>query len=69
MLKSFLKISVVIFLFSAFACSKKTKDDPLILPPNFAEKPDPNQQEKPVTPEQQQENVARLKDLLLKNDE
>lgn len=68
MLKFFFKIFVVIFLFPAFACSKKTKDDPLILPPNFAEKPDPNNQEKP-TPEQQQENVARLKELLLKNDE
>ena len=69
MLKSFLKISVMVFLFSAFACSKKTNDDPLILPPNFAEKPDPNQQEKPATTEQKQENIARLKELLLKNDE
>ena len=68
MLKNILKFFAIIFLFSAFACSKKTKDDPLILPPNFAEKPDPNNQEKP-TPEQQQENVARLKELLLKNDE
>ena len=69
MLKVFFKILVAIFLFSVFACSKKTKEDPLILPPNFAEKPDPNQQEKTATPEQQQENIARLKELLLKNDE
>lgn len=53
---------------SLFACSSKKKDDPLIIPPNFAEKPDPNNPEE-ISSEQKEENVARLKDLLLKSDE
>lgn len=55
----------MVFLVSA--CTNK-KDDPLILPPNFAEKPDPSHPEKP-SEEQRDENLARLKDLLLKSDE
>ena len=68
MQKKIYKFSAIIFLLLAFACSKKTKDDPLILPPNFAEKPDLNNLEKP-NPEQKSENIARLKELLLKSDE
>lgn len=49
------------------SCAKK-KDDPLTIPPNFAEMPDLNNIEKP-NPQQQSEDVEKLKALLLKSDE
>ncbi len=67
MIKQLLKSLILITAFFAFSCAKKN-DDPLILPPNFAEMPDPNKPEQPV-PQQEDEAVARLKDLLLKSDE
>lgn len=67
MIKKLLKIFILVTIFAAFSCAKK-KDDPLILPPNFAEMPDPNNPEKPVAQESD-EAVARLKDLLLQSDE
>ena len=63
------KIICLILVFLAFSCSRKDKDDPLILPPNFAEVPDPNKPEEGPSPEQREENVAKLKELLLKSDE
>lgn len=61
------KFFYLILVFLAVSCASK-KDDPLIVPPNFAEEPDPNKPEIP-TIEQKEENVARLKELLLKSDE
>ncbi len=61
------KILIFFLIFGAFACAKP-KDDPLIIPPNFAEMPDLNNPEKPPA-EQTEENVAKLKELLLKSDE
>ncbi|MBU6140233.1 MAG: hypothetical protein KGP29_01570 [Proteobacteria bacterium] len=61
------KILIFSLFFCAFSCSKG-KDDPLTLPPNFAEMPDPNNPEKPSA-EEVEENVSRLKDLLIKSEE
>ena len=61
-------LSVIILIFLTISCSSKKGDDPLIIPPNFAEMPDKNKPEQP-TPEQKEENVVRLKELLLKSDE
>ena len=61
------QIFILALFLLAFSCSSK-KDDPLIIPPNFAEVPDVNNPEKPA-PMQQEESVARLKELLLKSDE
>ena len=49
------------------SCFSSKVDDPLIVPPNFAEMPDLNNPEKPAK-EQQDESVARLKELLLQSD-
>lgn len=62
-MKKFLYLA---FLLIAFACSSKKDEDPLILPPNFAEMPDLENPEKPSV-EKKDEDVARLKDLLLKS--
>lgn len=61
------KIIIFSLIFLACSCASK-KDDPLIIPPNFAEMPDPNNPEKP-TAAGEEANVARLKELLLKSDE
>jgi len=61
------KILILLALTALISCSKKP-DDPLIIPPNFAEMPDVNNPEKP-TKEQSEENVAKLKELLLKSEE
>ncbi len=58
---------IIATFFCLFACSKK-KDDPLILPPNFAEMPDPNNPEQPSST-QREENIAKLKELLIKSEE
>jgi hypothetical protein len=63
-----LKIILTIFLlFGLFSCAK-TVDDPLIIPPHYSEMPDPNNPEQPPA-EQKEENVERLKELLLQSDE
>ncbi len=62
------KLLIIIAIFAIFSCSKKMQDDPIILPPSFAEAPDPKNPEK-VSSEQKEENVARLKEMLLKSDE
>ncbi len=67
MTKKILRIFVLFLAFFAFSCASK-KDDPLIIPPNFAEMPDPNNPEKVTETENKEENVARLKELLLKSD-
>lgn len=63
-MKKIITLSLLLLLCS---CLTKKADDPLIIPPNFAEMPDVNNPEKP-TEEQKSENVERLKDLLLKSD-
>lgn len=57
--------------FLAFSCSSNKAEDPLILPPNYAETPDLTKPETPdkPTPEQKEENISKLKELLLKSDE
>lgn len=63
-MKKFFALALILLLCSCFA---KKVDDPLIVPPNFAEMPDVNNPEKP-TVEEKDESVARLKELLLKSD-
>ena len=67
-MKKFFYLALVIL---AVSCASKKSEDPLILPPNFAEMPDLTKPETAAKPtaEQQEENVARLKELLLKSDE
>ena len=56
-------------LFLAISCSSSnTKEDPLILPPNFAQMPDLTKTQ-PPTKEDSQQSIAKLKELLLKSDE
>ena len=62
------KFYYLILVFLAISCSSKTKENPLILPPNFAEMPDLTKPQEP-SKNQNQENIAKLKELLLKNDE
>jgi predicted small lipoprotein YifL len=64
-MKKILFLTLALFVFS---CSKG-KDDPLILPPNFADAPDPNKPEEQPSEKQREENVAKLKELLLKSEE
>ncbi len=64
-MKFFLRL---LLIFLAFSCSNSEKDDPLILPPNFAEVPDLEKPETKST-ETNQEDVARLKELLLQSEE
>lgn len=61
------KIFAITLIFLLCSCLSKKADDPLVVPPNFADMPDLNNPEKPST-EQKDENVARLKELLLKSD-
>ncbi len=62
------KIFLLTFVLLLSSCLSKKVDDPLIVPPNFADMPDVNNPEKP-SEEQRDESVARLKDLLLKSDD
>lgn len=65
------KLFLLSAIFLVFSCSAKNADNPLIIPPNFAEMPDlnnPEKTEKPTTT-QQEENVAKLRELLLKSEE
>jgi hypothetical protein len=61
------KILILFLFFTAFSCTKRV-DDPLIIPPNFNEMPDPTKPEQPPA-QQAEEDVERLKELLLKSDE
>lgn len=62
------KFYYLILVFLAISCSSKTKEDPLILPPNFAEMPDLKNVAQP-SQKQSEENIEKLKELLLKSDE
>lgn len=61
------KFYCLFLIFFALSCSSKKKEDPLLLPPNFAEMPDLSNPEQ-ANPEQKEENIARLKELLLKSE-
>ena len=61
------KLILVFTLSLLFSCAKKGPEDPLILPPNFVEMPDPNNPEKP-TQQQKDADIEKLKDLLLKSE-
>ncbi|MBU6339676.1 MAG: hypothetical protein KGQ36_06900 [Rickettsiales bacterium] len=61
------KLYSILLVLLLFSCASKP-DDPLIIPPNFSEMPDPNNPEK-VDNNQKGESVERLKELLLKSDE
>jgi hypothetical protein len=62
------KIFCLIAILLISSCINNAKDDPLIVPPNFAEVPDVKNPEQPSN-EQKEESVAKLKELLLKSDE
>ena len=59
------KIILFLSAFLLFSCAN-TKDDPLIIPPNFNEMPDPANPEKPE--QQKDADIEKLKDLLLKSE-
>ncbi len=61
------KLLVLIIALLASSCFSHKADEPIIVPPNFSEMPDVNHPEKP-SEEQKNENVERLKELLLKSD-
>lgn len=66
-MKKALIISVLFLLFCS--CAAKKEENPLIIPPNFAELPDPKVPEsEDLNDASQEEDVARLKELLLKSD-
>ena len=67
-MKNFLLVALVLLSTSCSYYKEKMKqDDPLVLPPNFAEMPDVTNPEKP-TENQKSAEVEKLKELLLKSD-
>lgn len=58
---------LVIFLLNSCLNSNKAVDNPLIIPPNFADVPDPANPEK-ISEKQKEADIAKLKDLLLKSE-
>ena len=58
---------LAIFLLNSCINSNKGPDDPLIVPPNFADAPDPANPEK-ISEKQKDADIAKLKDLLLKSE-
>jgi hypothetical protein len=56
----------ILLVFLLLSCASKP-DNPIIIPPNFSEMPDPNNPEK-LNENQKEESVERLKELLLKSD-
>ncbi len=68
LLTIFLFVLLTIYFVFLEGCTINRKvDDPLIVPPNFAEVPDPNNPEKP-NEKQKDADIAKLKDLLLKSE-
>jgi len=61
------KALIILMVFFLNSCASK-QDNPLIIPPNFNEMPDLNNIEKP-NPQQQNEDVEKLKALLIKSEE
>jgi hypothetical protein len=50
----------------ATSCSKYKPDEPLIVPPNFSEMPDPKNPDAKAAPKTDQKDIDELRDLLLK---
>jgi hypothetical protein len=68
--KNKLLFHIFILLFT-FSCKNSKKDDPLIVPPNFCEMPDlknPENINKKNELKDNQQDVERLKELLLQSD-
>ena len=62
------KIFFILALFLVSSCfSSKGPEDPLLLPPNYTELPDPKNPEK-IEEKTTPEDVEKLKDLLLKSE-
>lgn len=61
------KFLLFLTLLLAFSCKSKPEKNPLVIPPNFAELPDLNNVQEP-SKEETEQNVAKLKELLLKSD-
>ena len=66
-----MKKAILLLLILVTSCSyfhfNTAPDDPLIVPPNFAEVPDPNNPEQ-INEKQKDADIAKLKDLLLKSE-
>jgi len=65
-----MRIVTLLLIFGLFSCSSK-KDELIIIPPNFAELPDLKNPEKVLDSDlkkQKEQDVARLKELLLQSD-
>jgi hypothetical protein len=64
-----INLSLVIILnFLLISCSAKEEKNKLIIPPNFAEIPDLNNIEEVKNKESNNEEIVKLKELLLEND-
>jgi predicted small lipoprotein YifL len=59
-------LSSIISLTILSACADKGPEDPLILPPNFAEMPDVNKTGKDTAPKAVDPDNEKLRELLLK---
>jgi hypothetical protein len=66
MIKILIHILIIFFLLTA--CSGDDDKNSLILPPNFNEMPDPNNPEKETPQKNSEENIEKLKELLLKSE-
>lgn len=60
-------ILILSLLITLQSCSSK-KEDPLIIPPDFSEMPDPKNPEK-INKAKNDEEITNLKNLLLKSEE
>ncbi len=59
------KLALFITIFLLASCSQNKAEDPLILPPNFNEMPDPNNKEN-IANKPANKDIEELKNLLLK---
>lgn len=61
------KIFFILALLISSCTTSKGPEDPLILPPNYAEIPDPKNPEK-IEDKNDPQDIEKLKDLLLKSE-
>ena len=61
------KAILLLAVFLLTSCVNNTPDDPLIVPPHFAEVPDPANPEK-LNEKRKDADIDKLKDLLLKSE-
>ena len=62
------KLIFIIGLFIVVQSCSSKKEDPLIIPPDFSEMPDPKNPEK-INKSKNDEEITNLKNLLLKSEE